>query len=315
AKTGYFEGGLRTPMAILIPGLTRPQRIETAVSNLDVAKTFLAAGGVSDDSELPGRDLRPLIAGQSIEQKSLYWEYRHRKRGYIFGIMSADGRWRYGQDPSLGEALYDIEADPAGRINLVKSEAHQDILADLLVDYRNWHDAHRLLFYGTVGEQPVLVSKRGMQRTPGFDSVTWGFAVRPLSATEDEILLNQPGVGSIHMNQTMAQVKLFGYSLHATWNHEANCQTILLATDTISPGVFHKDYHFTADLYVNGKKADSLILRQKLSKQQNHEAMRVFPANGVVQAYLVWGEYVVEKDSLANPGVERIIKRLCPESS
>jgi N-sulfoglucosamine sulfohydrolase len=70
-KVTCYENGLRVPMIVDWPGVDVPHREQRFVSTLDILPTILAATGLElprkGAIELPGRDLRPLLANKTTD--------------------------------------------------------------------------------------------------------------------------------------------------------------------------------------------------------------------------------------------------------
>lgn len=91
-KGGYYEGGIRVPMAVRWPGVVTPgSSCDVPVTNVDFYPTFLAAAGADAiPSPLDGESLLPLFEGKTdLTRKALYWHFP----GYL------DRPVRRGRDP------------------------------------------------------------------------------------------------------------------------------------------------------------------------------------------------------------------------
>lgn len=79
-KGRQWEGGLRVPFYIKVPGLTRPgSTSEIPVSGIDFYPTLLVLAGVTPPLSQPldGENLVPLLGGGVIPPRSLFWHYPH----------------------------------------------------------------------------------------------------------------------------------------------------------------------------------------------------------------------------------------------
>lgn len=78
-KGCYYEGGIREPMIVRWPGVTKPgSKCDVPVINVDLFPTFLAAAGapVGADKQLDGESLVPLLRGGSApERRSIFWHF------------------------------------------------------------------------------------------------------------------------------------------------------------------------------------------------------------------------------------------------
>lgn len=77
---GYlYEGGIRVPLVVKWPGVTRPGRTcGVPVSSIDFFPTILAMCGASTDTQPDGVDLATVLKGaDTLSREVLYWHYPH----------------------------------------------------------------------------------------------------------------------------------------------------------------------------------------------------------------------------------------------
>jgi arylsulfatase A-like enzyme len=78
-KGCYYEGGIREPMIVRWPGVTRPgSRCAVPVINQDFYPTFLEAAGtaVPKDKVLDGASFLPLLKGAtSLPREAIFWHF------------------------------------------------------------------------------------------------------------------------------------------------------------------------------------------------------------------------------------------------
>ncbi len=111
-KGSVYEGALRVPLIVRWPGVAKPATVrEELVSTLDILPTVLQAVGMeSAAGELPGWDLRPLLAGEAP----------HEWREYIFALVTgAFPRACYVQQSIRGDRFKLISSPRPGTDNLV----------------------------------------------------------------------------------------------------------------------------------------------------------------------------------------------------
>lgn len=134
---GYlYEGGLRVPLIVRWPGVTRGgTENDTPVISMDLSATILDAAGVeaSEWTQLDGKSLRPVFTGESLERDALYFHYPH----FAFhkanrpGSAIRAGRYKlvlnYGEPEAV--ELYDLKEDFGETRNLA---ADQPELAAML---------------------------------------------------------------------------------------------------------------------------------------------------------------------------------------
>ncbi|MGB7326625.1 MAG: sulfatase [Rubripirellula sp.] len=77
SKGGYYEGGIREPMIVRWPGVTKPDTVcDVPVINVDLMPTFLAAAGASTDKTLDGESLLPLLSGEGdLKRQAVFWHF------------------------------------------------------------------------------------------------------------------------------------------------------------------------------------------------------------------------------------------------
>jgi arylsulfatase A len=139
-KGHLFEGGIREPLLLRWPGLTkRGTTIDTPVSSIDFFPTFTAAAGLGH-GPVDGIDIRPLLAGQSMPERPLFWHYPHYsdQGGRPSGALRL-GDWKlieFFEDEHL--ELFNLRSDQGERHNLAAKEADRARkLLNLLRDWRS----------------------------------------------------------------------------------------------------------------------------------------------------------------------------------
>ena len=88
-KGHIYEGGIREPMLIRWPGVTRPGAVcETPVISVDFFPTMLEMAG-APVPKVDGASLVPLLRGGSIRRDAIYWHYPHYsdQGGYPAGAV------------------------------------------------------------------------------------------------------------------------------------------------------------------------------------------------------------------------------------
>lgn len=139
-KGHLFEGGIREPLLIRWPGVTKPGTvIDDPVSSIDFFPTLCEAAGVQT-ALVDGRSLLPLLQGKSQPERPLFWHYPHYsdQGGRPAGAIRL-GEWKlieFYEDGRL--ELYHLAVDPGERRNLVKKESERaKKLHGMLADWRS----------------------------------------------------------------------------------------------------------------------------------------------------------------------------------
>lgn len=123
-KGWMYEGGIREPMIIKWPGVTRPGSATTEpVISMDFYPTILEITGVplKPDQHMDGMSLVPLLRGEQMDRGSLFWHYPHYgNQGGSPSTAIRKGSYKlieFYEDNHL--ELYNIEADISEENNLV----------------------------------------------------------------------------------------------------------------------------------------------------------------------------------------------------
>lgn len=147
-KGWLYEGGIRVPLIIRYPGVTKPgSRYAHSVSTLDIYPTIAAATGATIDHEIDGVSLLPILKGGAVERGPLYWHYPHyaNQGGFPGGVvMMGDNKLllRY-EDGKV--QLYDVSNDPGEEEDLASS--NPELVAAMKTKLYAWlesQDAHFL---------------------------------------------------------------------------------------------------------------------------------------------------------------------------
>ena len=97
-KGWMYEGGIREPLIVRWPGVTKPGSvIETPVSSPDFFPTLLEAAGAKPEpgQKLDGVSLVPVLKGGSLAERALFWHYPHYgNQGGAPGAAIRRGDWK-----------------------------------------------------------------------------------------------------------------------------------------------------------------------------------------------------------------------------
>ena len=117
AGKGYqFEGGIREPYFIKIPGVTQGgSKNSTPATGADFYPTILELAGLDlkPEQHIDGLSLVPVIKGGSMDERPLVWHYPHYgNQGGEPSSIIREGKWKlihYYEDGR--EELYDLKKD------------------------------------------------------------------------------------------------------------------------------------------------------------------------------------------------------------
>jgi iduronate 2-sulfatase len=126
-KFALWEEATRVPMAMIVPGLTRPGQIcDRPVGLIDIYPTLIELCGLRKKPELFGRSLKPLLADSAS-----VWPHpvltTHGRKNHAL----RDDRYRFIQYANGDQELYDHRTDPMEYRNLATTPEARDIIERL----------------------------------------------------------------------------------------------------------------------------------------------------------------------------------------
>jgi arylsulfatase A-like enzyme len=122
-----YEGGIRVPLIVVVPGLTRPgSRCDQRAISMDIPATIQAAcESPASASDGDGINLLPALKGDHLPDRNLFWHYPHygNQGGQPFSaIRSGDYKLIIFHDARHVPELYNLATDPGEKINLADRE-------------------------------------------------------------------------------------------------------------------------------------------------------------------------------------------------
>ncbi len=140
-KGRQWEGGIRQPYYIAWPGVTdEGGTTETLATGMDFYPTILEIAGLPAraDQHLDGVSLVPILKGDSLGERPLFWHYPHygNQGGEPSGIMMTD-KWkliRYFEDGR--NELYNVTSDISEKNDLAAS--HPEVVKQMEAKLQNW---------------------------------------------------------------------------------------------------------------------------------------------------------------------------------
>ena len=136
-KRQAYEESMRIPLVVRCPEvIPKGTVVSEMVANIDFMPTFLEAAGVTPPSGLAGQSFLPLLEGKKIPWRTdllyaYYWERNFPQTPTIHAIRT--DRYKYIHYYGIWDSdeLYDLQEDPHELRNLIYSQAHAQIIADL----------------------------------------------------------------------------------------------------------------------------------------------------------------------------------------
>lgn len=146
SKGETFEGGIRVPTVMRLPGVIKPgQTYDKPVATFDLTATAVELGG-GDTAQFDGVNLVPFLTGEKegVPHEELYWRSRTRSNNYA--VLS--GQWKYvhstegAENPKskdftpAKEFLFNLAEDPTESNDLSKKE--RQIFNELKGKFKVW---------------------------------------------------------------------------------------------------------------------------------------------------------------------------------
>ncbi|NQU22701.1 MAG: sulfatase-like hydrolase/transferase, partial [Candidatus Nealsonbacteria bacterium] len=123
-KGWLYEGGVREPMIVRAPGVTRPGSVcNTPVVSMDFFPTMLELAGLPamPEKHADGMSLVPLLeGGATLPPRSLFWHYPHYHGStWTPGASIRDGDWKLIEFYHWEKVeLYNLKDDPGEQHDL-----------------------------------------------------------------------------------------------------------------------------------------------------------------------------------------------------
>lgn len=128
-----YEDAQRVPLLIHAPGCRREAGPRDALVNLvDLPRTFLSLAGVAIPQGMQGRDISPILRGETDSvREATYIELQATRRVYQQTLITDRYKLVVYRDEDFGE-LYDLENDPDQYANLWSAPQAVDLKSRLL---------------------------------------------------------------------------------------------------------------------------------------------------------------------------------------
>ena len=115
-KGWLYEGGIKIPQLIKLPGNIEKEIVDDITVSYDIFPTILDIAGIRNENEIDGISLIPrLLEKSKIDRENIYWHFPHY-HGSLWKPGSAirSGDWKLIFDYESNEAkLFDLKEDPS----------------------------------------------------------------------------------------------------------------------------------------------------------------------------------------------------------
>lgn len=120
-----YEGGIRVPLIVKVPGVTNPGTVsDVPTVNTDWYATLAPLCGAKAPVRTDGVDITPALRGEKLPSRDLGWNFPHYWSGKLmtpYAVLRS-GDWKiihwYEYD---SEELYNLASDPGERIDLASA--------------------------------------------------------------------------------------------------------------------------------------------------------------------------------------------------
>lgn len=138
-KGSAYEGGVRVPAIAFAPGMTKQGSVnETPIISLDWNSTILNLAGAKPLKGAQGVSLTPLLRGETINPRPIFWHYPHYHPGGATPYSAVrDVDWRlveFFEDNHV--ELYNLAIDPSEEHDLAATEPKK--AAELREELHTW---------------------------------------------------------------------------------------------------------------------------------------------------------------------------------
>jgi len=163
-KRACHDNSIRVPMILYGLGFEGGKVVRELVSLIDLPPTLMAAAGIAVPPTMRGHALQPLVSGAAtnwpdevflqISESQVGRAIRTRKWKYSVRAESKAGGKDMSSDEYTEDFLYDLEADPNERNNLVSESKYAEVRAELAKTLKR-----RMVMAGE--KAPVIKAARG----------------------------------------------------------------------------------------------------------------------------------------------------------
>jgi arylsulfatase A-like enzyme len=126
SKGTLFDESVKIPFNFFDGRVPRGQIVDTPVSNIDLAPTFVQMAGEAVEPSMDGVSLSPLLSGQPLGRDAIYFTNVRRTE---IGVRT--DRYKYIEQRSGSPELYDLWTDPYEMSNLIDVPAHAATVASM----------------------------------------------------------------------------------------------------------------------------------------------------------------------------------------
>ena len=151
-KGWVYEGGIREPWIIRLPGVTKPGSVsKEMMCSIDLLPTVAATVGAKLNHPVDGIDLTPALNGGALKREALYWHYPHysNQGGIPGGAIRMDDFKLFENYEDGSVSLYNLKDDIGESQNL--SQDHPEKVTSMRKKLHAWYKEVNAQFLQTKG--------------------------------------------------------------------------------------------------------------------------------------------------------------------
>ncbi|WP_457978794.1 sulfatase-like hydrolase/transferase [Ectopseudomonas composti] len=201
-KGTYTEGGVRSPLWLRWPHRYEDADVVAPSHITDLYPTLLNLAGGSAPQGIMGRNLKPLLEGESLpEPKGFYWVADGGRFGMTYGGHLLDqqsffyrdvfGGFQNGQvTAAIGNSQASVEAS---------SQPSQAQASEMIRVQERQLRKPPFTWQPATGGQAALLTGRDFQRAPVFGGFSMGLALSEPPAGQVQTLVDQAGIWRLEL--------------------------------------------------------------------------------------------------------------------
>lgn len=208
-KGWMYEGGIREPMLMRVPMVTRPGSVSEAVlSSVDFLPTLMELCGVQVNEELDGVSFLPALRGEAFERAPIFWHYPHYgNQGGLPSSAVRVGDWKLIRWHETKQAeLFRLDVDPQEQYDLAAREPEKVTELGLLLN--EWLEETGAIMPTLNDKPPAEVGgPKGLQR---LSWMAGQWASEADGVTYEEAWLAPLGGVMLGVNRVAAKEETYG---------------------------------------------------------------------------------------------------------
>lgn len=278
-KATYLEGGVRSPLVIRWPSRYKSNDVLNVTHITDLFPTLVKLAGGQVPAGLMGRNLEPLLRGESLPNRSsLYWaaDIGNTEITYA-GVNFLENRAFY-QDTNgiLGTYLVTSAIDTLRPTEKPPQTFTAQQASTEITEWERQARRVHLVMHPASADKPAFLSGMDFQRAPVFGGYSLGMSLsRPNSGKGEQTLVEQKGIWKIsleadHRLKLQHQdTELYSSPIKLT----DRCNTLVASFYIQQTKTYPYEYKANShvELYLNG--ASVLDSRQILSRPKTAQPL------------------------------------------